>query len=470
MGQPSINILESTMSYRVLLKNPMAIVTCDPEDRVLLGQDLLVEGKTIVGMGPDLDGGEVDELIDCSGKVIYPGLINTHHHFFQTFVRNRIDIDYPSMTVVEWLDKIYRIFALMDEEMIYYSSFVALTDLVKHGCTTAFDHQYCQTKPHGIRMLDQQILAADQIGIRYVGGRGGNTLSRDQGSTIPDPMLESTEEFILDCERLIHSYHDPEPFSMKQVVVAPCQPVNCLEETFLESVKLARRLGVRMHTHLGEGENPIMQERYGMRTLDWCEKIGFIGPDVWYAHCWELSREEFERIGAYGGGVSHCPSPAVLGGFPIIDLLDIEKTGTVLSLGCDGSATNDGSNLLDILRMTYLMQAWHSKQRNGNAQPYDILLMATRGGAKTLGRPEIGHLAPGMAADLFAYDFSGLEFVGATHDFKNILPRLACTGSVDFTMVNGRIIYRQGRLLLADEEALRKEAAKSQARIQALMN
>lgn len=456
---------------RLLLKNADYVVTCDDSDNVFENYDLLIVDKLIKLIGRNIEEGtSVDEVIDCRGKAIFPGLINTHHHFFQTFVRNRLSIDYPSMTVIEWLDKIYRVFCRMDEEMLYYSSLVALSDLVKHGCTTAFDHQYCHTKPDGLHMIDQSVKAAEMLGVRYVGGRGANTLPREEGSTIPSAMLETTEEFILDCERLISKYHDPEPLSMSQIVVAPCQPINCYPETFAESVKLARKNNVFMHTHLGEGENPNMEERYGMRTLDWCIDQGFIGEDVWFAHCWELTPEEFETLGSYGSSVSHCPAPAVLGGFPILDMKQILSTGTTISLGVDGSATNDGSNLLDTLRLAFLMQAFNSKDRGGTVSPYDILKMATRGGAKSLGRSKIGHLESGMAADLFALNINRLEFVGALHDVKNLIPRLGYTGEVDFTMVNGEVVFRDGELTRVNEDELKQQADKSQQRINLIID
>lgn len=464
---------------KILLKNAEAIVSCDDEGRVYQHCDILIENNIITQIGSNISLNNscdttskkiVDEVIDCKGKVIYPGLINTHHHFFQTFVRNRLSIDYPSMTVIDWLYKIYNIFSHIDEEMIFYSSLVAMADLLRHGCTTAFDHQYCHTKPNGIYMLDKQFEAAQLLGIRYVGGRGGNTLPMDKGSTIPAAMLETTDEFLYDCERLISRYNDPNPFSMSQIVVAPCQPVNCFRETFTGSVDLARKHGVKLHTHLGEGENAIMSERYGMRTLDWCEDCGFIGEDVWFAHCWELTEDEFKKLGHYGSGVSHCPAPAVLGGFPILNMKQIQSTGTVLSLGCDGSATNDSSNLLDTLRMAYLMQTWHSKSRGACVTPYEILKMATRGGAKTLGRSELGQLSPGKAADLFAIDFNHLQYVGCLHDPANIIPRIGYTEQVDFTMVNGKMVFRNGELLLVDEKELKQKADASQQRINVLVD
>jgi hydroxyatrazine ethylaminohydrolase len=442
------------MGQRIVLKNAKAIVTCDSKDNVYLGCDILVDGPKIIAIGKNLQE-KHDVTLDASGKFIYPGLVNTHHHFFQTFVRNLVTIDYPNMTVPEWLDKIYRIFQRVDGDVIYYSSITAFADLIKHGCTTAFDHQYCYTKATGKTPVDLQMKAAKELGIRYHAGRGTNTLPREKGSTMPENMLESTDEFLSDCERLISLYHDPNPYSMNQIVMAPCQPMNCYKETFEETVSFARKHHMFMHTHLGEGENGTMVERWGKRTLDWCEDIGFAGPDVWYAHCWELSSDEFRRMAKAGTGVSHCPAPAVLGGFPILPLKEMLGMGVNVSLGCDGSATNDTSNLLDTLRMAYLMQCYYSKQRHGAISSYDILKLATVGGAKTLGRNDLGSLEIGKGADLFMIDAEALELTGTEHDPKNLLARVGVAGNVFLTMINGKVVYKDGMLQGVDEHELR---------------
>ena len=442
---------------KILIKKARAIVSCDAKDTIYHDSDILIEGPQILKIGKEIPAGNA-EIISGEGRTIYPVLVNTHHHFFQTFVRNLMAVDYPNMSVIEWLDEIYEIFKMITSDAIYYSSLTAMADLIKHGCTTAFDHQYCYPRAAGKELVDRQVEAASLLGIRFHAGRGANTLPRHEGSTIPDEMLETTDEFIHDCDRLIDLYHDESPFSMSRIAVAPCQPVNCYKETFVESAALARDKGVRLHTHLGEGENSLMAERWGRRTLDWCEEIGFTGPDVWFAHGWELTPEEYSVMARTGTGLSHCPAPAVLGGFPILDMPAMQKEGMKLSLGCDGSATNDSSNLLDTLRMAYLMQSYHSKQRGGSPAPYSMLKMATSGGAEMLGRPDLGSLEAGKGADLFIVETDRLEMAGTGHDPANLLPRTGITGPVHLTMINGKVVYENGELKGIDEGSLFEKA------------
>lgn len=444
---------------KILIKNAKAIVSCDRLDTVYPDSDILIDGPEIIKIGKNITDNKA-EIISGSGKFIYPGLINTHHHFFQTFVRNLQAVDYPNMSVIDWLDEIYEIFKMISSDAIYYSSLTAMTDLIKHGCTTAFDHQYCFPRSAGKELVDRQMEAAAILGIRYHAGRGANTLPRSEGSTIPDEMLETTDEFLSDCDRLIDLYHNSKPFSMSQIVISPCQPINCYKETFIESAALARNRGVRLHTHIGEGENAGMVKRWEKRTLQWCDEIGFTGPDVWYAHGWELNPEEYRVMAETGTGLSHCPAPATLGGFPIIDIPGMKKAGINLSLGCDGSATNDSSNMLDSLRMAYLMQSFHSKQRGGSPTPYEMLKIATAGGAEMMGRSDLGSLEPGKGADLFMVDVNRLEMAGATHDPANLLARTGVTGPVWLTMINGKVVYNDGVMTGIDERSLYEKAEK----------
>jgi hydroxyatrazine ethylaminohydrolase len=445
------------MGKGTFIRNARAVVTCDMRDTVLHDADIQIDDGKITSLGTGLEPGDRD-IIDAKGKLVYPGMVNTHHHFFQTFVRNLLTIDYPNITLMEWLDKIYRIFKEIDSEVIYYSSLTAMADLIKHGCTTAFDHQYCYTRKTGKSPVDRQMEAAGLLGIRFHAGRGCNTLPREEGSTIPDEMRETTREFIRDCDRLIDQYHDPDPFAMTRIVVAPCQPVNCYAETFIESADMARDRGVRLHTHLAEGETGVMVKRWGKRPLEWARNIGFLGYDLWIAHGWELNPDEYQVMAQTGTGLAHCPAPAILGGCPIIDIPAMTRAGMTIGLGCDGSATNDSSNLLDSLRMAYLMQCFYTKERGGAPSPYELFKLATVGGTRILGCEELGSLEPGKGADLFMVDTGGLELSGALHDPKNLLAHVGVTGPVWLTMINGNVVYRDGHLTGVDESALAEKA------------
>lgn len=442
---------------RTLIQHARAIVSCDGADTVYYDSDILMEGPKICAIGKNLQA-EGAEVICARDKFIYPGLINTHHHFFQTFIRNLSTVDYPRMEVTQWLEVIYDIFRYVDGDVIYYSTLTAFADLIKHGCTCAFDHQYCYNRNTGKEGIDRQMEAASLLGIRYHAGRGVNTCFQIGTPDVMLHMQETLDEYLQDAERIISLYHDPTPFSMHQIVLAPCQPLNCTRETFTESLQLARRHGLRLHTHMGEGENEGMLAQYGMRTWDWLREIGFVGDDIFVAHGWELTREEYQAMGKLGMGVSHCPGPAILGGYPILDIQAMQKAGVVVSLGCDGSATNDSSSLLDSLRMAFMMQAYFNKQRAGCLSPYEMLKVATVYGAQTLGRSDIGSLEVGKAADLFMVDVGTLDMAGALHDPQNLLARTGVTGPVWLTMVNGKVVFRDGQLLGVDEASLAAQA------------
>ena len=224
------------MRERILIRNADAVVTCDPADRVLYNSDILICGNRIEAVGSNLAAGDA-QIIDAAGKYVYPGLVNTHHHFFQAFVRNLMTIDRPGLTLMQWLDDIYKVFVRIDGDVIFYASAACMADLIKHGCTCSVDHQYCYTPATGKQGVDRQMEAARLMGFRFVAARGTNTLPRWKGSTIPDEMCETTAEYLDDCQRLLALYHDPEPFSMRQIVLAPCQPINCTEDTFLETIR-----------------------------------------------------------------------------------------------------------------------------------------------------------------------------------------------------------------------------------------
>ena len=444
-----------------LLKSCAAIVR-SAHLPVLCDQDILIQGPAITAIGPNLSAGPLPagtQVIDATGWFVYPGLINTHHHFFQTFVRNRADLDWTKLSVLQWLDRIYPIFSRLTEECFYHSSVVAMAELIKHGCTTAFDHQYNFPRHAGSRIIDRQFEAADLFGLRFHAGRGGNTLPKAEGSTIPDEMLESTDGFLADCERVIDQYHDAGEFSLRQVVISPCQPVNCYRETFVESVRLARDKGVFLHSHVGEGESPVMQARTGKRTVDYLEEMGFCGPDTFYAHAWELTHTELAQLAASNTGVSHCPEPVYLVGAEVTDIPAMQAMGLRIGLGVDGAASNDNSNLMHCIHSAYMLQCLvASGRKHPVPDPGQFLHYATQGGADLLGRRDIGRLGVGMAADLFAIDTRKMDYVGTRHDPVSLIAKVGIGSTTDLTMANGRILWQNGTFPGLDEGKLFAQA------------
>lgn len=443
----------------MLLKNIHSLVTCDNDKTVLNNVDMLIEDGLIKTIGKDIEAPNDIELIDASELIIYPGLVNTHHHFFQAFVRNRVDLDWSKLSLIEWLDTIYPIFAKVDEDCIYHSSVTSIGELIKSGCTTAFDHQYNYTKNAGSYLIDRQIEAAKLFGMRFHAGRGTNTLPQSEGSTIPDLMRDTTEEFIFDCERLAKSYHDPGYQSMQQIVVAPCQPINCYESTFIESVNIARQFDLSMHTHLGEGEKFPLKERSGFFSIDWCEKYDFIGDKTWFAHGWEFTEAEIDQLAASNTGISHCPAPVFLVGEEMTNTSYMHKQGLRLGLGVDGPASNDSSNLNECIRQAYLLQCLNAKNLSYPIpEASDFLIMATRGGADCLNRNDIGSLQEGMCADFFGIAINKLEYVSTLHDPMALPAKIGINGPVDITVINGEFVWRDGEFPGLDEAKLVHEA------------
>ncbi len=442
----------------VLYRDIDALVIGDKEGTVLRNVNLLCDGGVITNIGPGLVADHATN-VDCSGLTVYPGLVNTHHHFFQAFVRNITLLDWTQLDVLTWLDSIYPVFSLMNEDCIYHSTVVSIAELIKHGCTTAFDHQYNYSRNAGTYLIDRQFEAAQLFGMRFIAGRGCNTLPKSEGSTVPEDMLETTDEFLVDCERLINRYHDPAVGSMAQVAVAPCQPINAYAETFVLAAELARSAHVRLHTHLGEGENAGMLARFGQRSLDWCEKIGFVGKDVWLAHGWEFTQDEITRLAKQGTGISHCPAPVFLVGAQVTDIPAMVEAGVNLGLGVDGHASNDNSNLAQCIRMAYQLQCLTAKQRQyAVPTPYDFFRMATNGGADCLGRSDIGELKIGKSADFFGVNLGRIEYVGANHDVLALPAKVGFSGPVDLTVINGKVVWRNGEFSGLDEAQLVAEA------------
>ena len=439
---------------RLLVKNMSYLVTCGPEDEVLENCCLLMEDGVITYIGPEAR--EAEEVIDAAGCIAYPGLVNTHHHLYQTFSRNLPQVQ--NMELFDWLRTLYEIWKNLDADVIYHSSLVGMGELMKNGCTTCFDHHYVFPQGQADGLLDAQFAAARALGVRMFASRGSMDLSKKDGGLPPDSVVQTVDEILGDCQRAVEKYHNPARFSMNQVALAPCSPFSVSEELLRQSAVLARSLGVRLHTHLCEtkDEERFVLERCGMRPLAYMESLGWTGPDVWYAHGIHFHEEELRRLAETGTGVAHCPISNMKLASGVCRVPEMLALGVPVGLAVDGSASNDGSNLLEELRTAYLLHRLHASERAPSG--YDVLKMATAGSARVLGRSDIGSLEPGKAGDLFLIDKRRLELVGADLDPKSLLGTVGWKGAVDCTVVNGRVVVRDGRLTGVDEERAYREA------------
>ncbi|MCI7733222.1 MAG: 8-oxoguanine deaminase [Dysosmobacter sp.] len=438
----------------LLLKNIHTLVTCDDRDQILHGVDLYCEDGLIRSIGPALPH-TADKVVDARHCWCYPGLVNTHHHLYQVFSRNLPQVQ--NLELFDWLTTLYEIWKGLDESVIRLSSLTGMGELMKHGCTTCFDHHYVFPAGAG-DLIAAQFEAADRLGIRMHASRGSMDLSVKDGGLPPDSVVQSVDEILRDSARIIEQWHDPGFGSMRQVALAPCSPFSVSADLLRESAKLARQYGVRIHTHLAEtkDEERYTLERFGLRPLAYMATLGWIGDDVWYAHGIHFNDEELRLLAETGTGVAHCPVSNMKLASGVARVPEMLRLGVKVGLAVDGSASQDGSSLLEELRICFLLHRLHAS--NEAPTGYDILKLATRGSASLLGRSDIGSLEVGKCAYLFLVDDRRLELVGATFDPKAVFGTVGLRGPVDYTMVNGRFTVRNGRLCTVDEEALACEA------------
>lgn len=442
------------MPKKLLIKNIKTLVTCDEKDSVFENVNLYAEDGVISYIGEEEF--EVDEIIDGKNMIVYPGLINTHHHLYQTFTRNLPQVQ--NLELFDWLTTLYEIWKGIDPKVMRYSSLVGMGELMKNGCTTCFDHHYVFPQTVSDELIDVQFEAASELGIRMHASRGSMSLSKKDGGLPPDSVVQSVDKILYDSERLIRKYHDSNDFSMRQVVLAPCSPFSVTGELMKESAKLARKLGVRLHTHLAEtiDEEKFTMDKFGMRPLDYMESLGWIGEDVWYAHGIHFNEAELKRLAKTKTGVAHCPISNMKLSSGVAKIPEMLKLDVPVGLAVDGSASNDGSNLLEELRVAYLLHRLNSSHKAPTG--YDILKIATKGSARILGRKDIGELSIGKAADLFMINVNKLEFVGTQYDFKSVLGTVGLKEPVDYTIIAGQIVVKDGKLVSIDEEKITKEA------------
>ncbi|HXL03922.1 MAG: 8-oxoguanine deaminase [Firmicutes bacterium] len=441
----------------VLIKNAAIIVTMDDQDTILYDHNILIdEGRIIAVNSNDYTETDEVEVIDGGRYIVYPGLINTHHHLYQTFTRNLPSVQ--KMELFPWLKTLYRIWRRITPDVVYYSAIVGMVELLKYGCTTCFDHHYVFPKRVSSELIDRQIEAARELGMRFHASRGSMSRGEKDGGLPPDDLVQTTEEILKDSQRLIESYHDPSPFSMCQVVLAPCSPFSVTPELMKESAALARSYGVRLHTHLAEtkDEEDYCIDIYGKRPLSYLAGLGWSGSDVWYAHGIHFTDEEVDFLGKTETGVAHCPvsNMKLSSGVAKIPLMLDRKVP--VGLAVDGSASNDCSNLLAEIKVAYLLHRLTCSETAPSGS--QILRLATRGGASLLGRSDIGSLEVGKAADLFMIPRDLPENVGATADPAALPATVGIHHPVSMTMVNGKVVVRDGQLINVDERKLQEQA------------
>lgn len=438
----------------LLIQNIQTLITCDDADTVATQVDLYCENGFIQAIGPHLPQ-TADEIVDGSHFWCYPGLVNTHHHLYQTFSRNLPHVQ--NLELFPWLTALYEIWKGLDEKIVRLSSLTGLGELLKHGCTTCFDHHYVFPSGGG-DLLAAQFSAAETLGVRMHASRGSMDLSQKDGGLPPDSVVQTVDEILADSIRLIDTYHDPRPGSMRQIALAPCSPFSVSPELLRQSALLARQYGVRLHTHLCEtkDEENYMLTRHHMRPLEWMASLGWTGRDVWFAHGIHFNDEELRELARTGTGVAHCPISNMKLSSGVARVPEMLRLGVPVGLAVDGSASNDGSSLLEELRVCYLLHRLHSSSAAPSG--YDVLKLATRGSARLLGRTDIGSLEVGKCADFFLVDSRRLELVGSGYDPASVLATVGLRGAVDVTVVNGKIVVKNGRLTGIDEPRLANEA------------
>ena len=435
------------------LKNIDTIVSCDAMDRIYHNTDLWMEDGVIAALG-DYDGVE-DTSYDCSGMFLYPGLVNVHHHLYQYFTRNLAKVQ--GLELFDWLVALYEIWKGLNADTVRLSSLCAMSELMRYGCTTCFDHHY--VFPSGQeKLIDTQFEAADELGIRFCASRGSMDLSRKDGGLPPDSVVQSIDAILKDSERLIDLYHDDGDYAMRKVVLAPCSPFSVSAELLKESAVLARQKGVRLHTHLCEtkDEENYTLERYGVRPLEYMQSLGWTGPDVFFAHGIHFNDEELLLLAQTQTGIAHCPCSNMKLSSGTMRLPDMLRLGIPVGLGVDGSASNDASNLMDEIRSAYLLH----RLTYGDRAPsgYELLKIASAGGAKLLGFEKLGRIETGCAADMFLIRKDRTDLLCANGDPANLFGTVGYHRPCDMVFVNGKLTVQDGELVSVDEDRLYSEA------------
>jgi 8-oxoguanine deaminase len=440
-----------------LLIKHARIITMDNHQREIPDGGLFVRDGFLEQVGPSGElPGSADEVLDLHDHIVLPGLVNTHHHFYQTLTRAVPAAQ--DANLFNWLKTLYPIWARLTPDDIFISTQTALSELARSGCTTASDHLYLF--PNGSK-LDDEIAGAQEIGLRIQASRGSMSLGESQGGLPPDSVVDTEDSILKDSQRLIQKYHDAKPGAFVQIVLAPCSPFSVTGELMKQSAKLAREYGVHLHTHLAETEDEeqFCLERFGHRPVGYMQEVDWIGEDVWFAHGVWVNEEEIKLFAKHQCGVAHCPTSNMRLASGIAPIKEYRAAGVNVGLGVDGSASNDGSHLLAEVRQSMLLArvkegiTGYSLSNDPNRKLMTVreaLWLGTRGGAAVLGRKDIGSLETGKCADFFAVNLNRLDYAGAQHDPVSAL--VFCQPQhVDYTVVGGKFVVKEGELVTVDE-------------------
>lgn len=409
-------------------------------------------------MGPadQVAAPEGARVIDASRHVVTPGFVNTHHHLYQTLTRALPAVQ--NAKLFDWLTTLYEVWREITPEAVHVGTLVGCGELLLTGCTTTSDHHYLFPQKSDPHLIDEQFRAAAQLGIRFHPTRGSMSRGKSDGGLPPDDVVQTPDAILADSARVIDAFHDPAPFSMARVALAPCSPFSVTEELMRETARLARDRGVRLHTHLAETkeENAYCLEVYGKRPVALMEELGWLGDDVWFAHCIFLNDAEIRLFTETKTGVGHCPASNMRLGSGIPPIAALLRAGARVGLGVDGSASNDSSNMLGELRLALLLQRVLGGADAVNVD--DVLWMATRGGALVLGHEEVGSIEPGRAADMALWDMDKIGYAGSVHDPIAALVLCGDSSIADHVICNGKVVVENGRLAATDEKGLVEKA------------
>ncbi len=433
---------------RIWIKDPLAILV---DSKVNAEAGLVIEGDTLVelvacGATP---AEPVDQIVDAREHVVLPGLINTHHHFYQTLTRAYPDA--LNKELFPWLKTLYPLWAGLEPEMLASATRLAMAELMLSGCTLAADHHYLF--PEGMEnAIDVQVAEANKLGMRAMFARGSMSLGEDDGGLPPQTTVQTEQQILDDSERLIKQYHQRNDGAMIQIALAPCSPFSVTPEIMKASAALSEAFDVRLHTHLAEtlDEEAFCQQRFGMRTVDYLESVGWLNNRTWLAHGIHFDNEEINRLGGAGVGVCHCPTSNMMLASGIARCKELEAAGSPVGLGVDGSASNDGSNMIMEVRQALYLQ----RLRYGSAgvTHFDAYRWATQGSARVLGRSDVGELAVGKQADLAMFKLDELRFSGSHDPLAALL--LCGAHKADRVMIAGKWTVKEGTIVGLDPDAL----------------